>query len=279
MKLLRTLCFAVTMAATASTVPAQAPPKPTGPPPVQAFFDEGSVQDLRTSPDGRWIAAQVVPAEGGNTRLVLMDLQGKEPPMVLAAFSRANVRGVRWVNDDMLLVGVITDAYRTPQYRNGALVAVRRDGRGMRLLVKSIRLGLPAAWQPAAGAQPCLLVARRTGHRRNRRRRDPGRLGWRIHAAADSQRPHRRSTLATQGGARQRDQLPVRSARPCSPGNHTQTEHHRLPLAGSGHPEVEADCPVRGSARSLLAHVRRRRRPALRSGSSQRRKRSRTAAL
>jgi dipeptidyl aminopeptidase/acylaminoacyl peptidase len=106
-------------------------------PPLAAFFDEGNIQAMRLSPNGRWLAAQVVPDGGGNTRLVIIDLQDKEPSKVVATFNRANVRGFQWVNDDLLIGTARQDGYKGVEPRYDATFSVGRDGARLRLLIKA----------------------------------------------------------------------------------------------------------------------------------------------
>jgi dipeptidyl aminopeptidase/acylaminoacyl peptidase len=130
--------IAAGLLAGATSTFAQAPAaKPAGPPPIEAFFDEGSVQGMGLSPNGRWRAAQVVPAEGGPPRLVVSDLQDKEPPLAVAAFSRANVRDFRWVNDDLLIAFVTDERDLSVDWKGTMLVSATRDGKSMRQLIKS----------------------------------------------------------------------------------------------------------------------------------------------
>jgi acetyl esterase/lipase len=104
------------------------------PPPIDAFFDDGRFQGVALSPSGRWLAAQIKPAEGGRTRLVVSDLQDKEPTKIVAQFERADVYWFNWLNDDMLLIAVDQWHERNPARRRSAMVSVRRDGEAVRRL-------------------------------------------------------------------------------------------------------------------------------------------------
>jgi dipeptidyl aminopeptidase/acylaminoacyl peptidase len=108
-----------------------------GPIPIDAFFDEGEVLAVRLSPSGRWLARQVKPDEKTSTRLIVVDLEDKTPPLAVAAFEKARVDRFRWVSDDLLLAWVDEDRYRGPDSRGHALISVRRDGESIRRLINS----------------------------------------------------------------------------------------------------------------------------------------------
>lgn len=126
---------------------AQTPPpaKPAGPPPIEAFFDYGSVLGMALSPNQRWLATQRVPAGGGPVELVVTDLQEKEPSRIVAAFSRANVSGFYWVNDDLIVLSAVDNLARGEDGARGGLISVTRDGERMRHLIK-------ASWDTLYGA-------------------------------------------------------------------------------------------------------------------------------
>jgi len=104
-------------------------------PSVEAFFGVAPLQSVRLSPSGRWLAAQVAP-KGERAKLVVTDLENKVPSMVIATFSRADVRWFTWVNEDLLLLSVDDHTDKSGRYRYPALLSVRRDGEGLRLLIK-----------------------------------------------------------------------------------------------------------------------------------------------
>ncbi|MBL8306269.1 MAG: S9 family peptidase [Rubrivivax sp.] len=125
---LRVCLFATVVLAAAHAAP---------PPPVEAFFDDGAVQDMRLSPNGRWLASRALPAGGGPSRLVLVDLDGKEPTKVLVSFARAQVTRVRWVDDESLLITAVEVNHRGTERVFPATLAVRRDGSSLRTLIKA----------------------------------------------------------------------------------------------------------------------------------------------
>lgn len=92
---------------------------------------------MRLSPNGRWLAARTVPTDGGTVRLVVIDLQDKEPSKVVAKFERANVRSAYWLNDDLLVGTARQDAYKGAVPRYDATFSVGRDGERLRLLIKA----------------------------------------------------------------------------------------------------------------------------------------------
>lgn len=128
--MLRALCVA-TAACWVGGAVAQQP----SPPPLEHFFQDATIESMRLSPSGRWLVAQ---AGGGGlrVRLVVIDLEGKEPTQVIAVFNSADVSSFDWINDDWLTFEVTSPDDRSGLRRGAGLTAVRRDGREMRLLIK-----------------------------------------------------------------------------------------------------------------------------------------------
>lgn len=117
---------------------AGAPPSPAvKPPPAEAFFQPARLQAASLSPSGRWLAAQVANT-GERARLVVTDLDDKEPARVVAAFSKHDVQSVRWLNDELLVFEVDDrqDRSRESVHKGAGLMSVRRDGEQMRVLIK-----------------------------------------------------------------------------------------------------------------------------------------------
>jgi hypothetical protein len=73
-------------------------------PPLSSFFAPAELQSAALSPSTRWLATVVQP-KGERARLVVTDLQDKEPARVVAKFARLDVSNVRWVSDDWLVFG------------------------------------------------------------------------------------------------------------------------------------------------------------------------------
>lgn len=121
----------------ATAQPAPGSPPALKPPPLEAFFQPATLQDVEMSPSGRWIAAQVA-RPGERARLVISDLENKEPAKVVAAFSRYDVRSVFWVSDDLLVFQLADDQDRDrrAEYKGRGLLSVTRDGERMRVLIK-----------------------------------------------------------------------------------------------------------------------------------------------
>jgi dipeptidyl aminopeptidase/acylaminoacyl peptidase len=101
-----------------------------------AFFSRPDIAEMALSPDGRWVAASV---KGKNDRLNLMiiDLDGKEPPTILVQFYREDVVNLRWVNNDWILFGA-ADIHTNDNRRRGrGLLAITRTAERKRQIIKS----------------------------------------------------------------------------------------------------------------------------------------------
>lgn len=108
---------------------------PVAPPPVEAFFGGDTYMAAQISPSGRWVVS-LVGGGGMRDRLVLTDLEDKEPTKILAVLTSADIATFDWVNDDWL-----TYTVRTPEDRSGrrqapGLFAVSRNGERTRVLIK-----------------------------------------------------------------------------------------------------------------------------------------------
>jgi dienelactone hydrolase len=118
---------AVLMLAAASFAHAQAPS-------VASFFERTHLQQVDLSPSGRFVAMQS--REGGKrAKLTVIDLEGKEPARVIAMFSKFDVAGFAWVDDDWLTFSVSDEFDRSGWGSGGGINAVRRDGEKMRPLI------------------------------------------------------------------------------------------------------------------------------------------------
>lgn len=118
-------------------------------PPLASFFTPAELQSAALSPSNRWLATVVQP-KGERARLVVTDLQDKEPARVVAKFSRLDVSAVRWVNEDWLIFNTRDVVDRSGQSYGPGLMAVQRNGERIRLLIKR-------EWDTeygATGAQP-----------------------------------------------------------------------------------------------------------------------------
>ncbi|MDO8286717.1 MAG: alpha/beta fold hydrolase [Rhodoferax sp.] len=105
------------------------------PPPLEAFFGPASMIDAKLSPSGRWVVS-LVGGGGMRDRLVLTDLEGKEPTKILTVLKTADVSSFRWVNEDWLTYSVTSvDEVNFNRKANG-LLAVNRKGDRTRMLIK-----------------------------------------------------------------------------------------------------------------------------------------------
>lgn len=117
------------------TMAAPAAPVPDPPLSVESFFKKGAVESMQLSPSGRWLAVQGSDPSG-RVKLSVTDLEGKEPARVIAMFSRFDVTGFNWVNDDWLVFSLFDENDQSGKSSGGGLVSVRRDGEKMRPLIK-----------------------------------------------------------------------------------------------------------------------------------------------
>jgi dipeptidyl aminopeptidase/acylaminoacyl peptidase len=105
-------------------------------PPADAFFGRPTMASPTLSPSGRWMAVLAAPATPGRMRLVVLDTTEETPPQTIAAFERYDIDFVRWVSDDHLIFRVSDDQERGNRGKGDALATVRRDGTGLRLIIK-----------------------------------------------------------------------------------------------------------------------------------------------
>ena len=108
-----------------SMVPAAA--QPAAAPPVQAFFSNPTLDQVRLSPSGRYLAA-LSAAPGRRDVLAVVDL-ATDSIKIVAGYAGFDVLQFEWVNDDRLMYGV-GDKRVAPggQYQADGLFAVNRDG-------------------------------------------------------------------------------------------------------------------------------------------------------
>lgn len=129
--------FALSLGSPAARAqPAPASAASTPPPPVEAFFSRPAMASLLLSPSGRWMAVLAASPGQGRMRLVVVDVLKDSPPQAVAQFERYDIDSVRWVGDDHLIFSVDDDQERGNRSKAPALAAVRRDGGGLRLIIK-----------------------------------------------------------------------------------------------------------------------------------------------
>lgn len=103
---------------------------------VETFFKPNTNQSMMLSPSGRWLGVQGSGGGDGRVKLTVIDLEKKEPPKIIAMFSRFDVSGFRWVNDDWIVFSLRDENDQSGKESGGGLVTVRRDGEKMRSLIK-----------------------------------------------------------------------------------------------------------------------------------------------
>lgn len=119
----------------ACTLSASALASSSVPPPLEAFFGPKSLIDAKMSPSGRWVAS-LVGGGGMRDRLVLSDLDEKEPPKIIAVLKTADVSSFGWVNDDWLTYSVTSVEEMSGKRKANGLLAVNRNGDRTRLLIR-----------------------------------------------------------------------------------------------------------------------------------------------
>lgn len=91
--------------------------------------------DAKLSPSGRWVVS-LVGGGGMRDRLVLTDLEGKEPTKILTVLKTADVSSFRWVNEDWLTYSVTSVEEVNFKRKANGLLAVNRKGDRTRVLIK-----------------------------------------------------------------------------------------------------------------------------------------------
>ncbi|MDQ6627874.1 MAG: prolyl oligopeptidase family serine peptidase [Pseudomonadota bacterium] len=99
------------------------------------FFHHADISRVRLSPSGHWLAAAI---SGGDdrVRLAVLDMQGATAPVVVAAFSDADINSFDWVNDERLVYNIVDfkSGNREQDFGPG-LYSVKRDGNERRELI------------------------------------------------------------------------------------------------------------------------------------------------
>lgn len=106
-----------------------------GPPTAADFFRDAQVRTATLSPNGQYLAMQVI-ADNGRYRLVVADLSHLGQMQAVASYENADVRSFAWVNDQRLVYDVI-DRQLEIETANGGLFAVDRDGTHQTELIAS----------------------------------------------------------------------------------------------------------------------------------------------
>lgn len=102
---------------------------------VEGFFKPNQIHDVDLSPSGRFMSIRELNPEG-RVQLKVIDLEGKEPPRIIAKFTRLDVSNVQWVNDGWLIFRTFDEVSRNGKQQGSGLAAVTRDGSRMRELIK-----------------------------------------------------------------------------------------------------------------------------------------------
>lgn len=125
----------VCVAALSGIVSSAAATAPVAPPPIEAFFGAETFKSAQISPSGRWVVS-LVGGGGLRDRLVLTDLEDKEPTKILAVLTSADIAEFRWVNDDWLTYGVSSQEDRSGKRKSPGLLSISRNGERTRILIK-----------------------------------------------------------------------------------------------------------------------------------------------
>jgi dipeptidyl aminopeptidase/acylaminoacyl peptidase len=105
------------------------------PPPVEAFFEPATIQQVAVSPSGRWMAV-LNGAQGARNKLTMIDLDGKEQSKIIATFNRFDIRNFRWVGENYLIFNVVDFNDASGEQRYPGLISVDRSGTRIRELIK-----------------------------------------------------------------------------------------------------------------------------------------------
>jgi acetyl esterase/lipase len=128
-RLISSAALAAAFGLAALSVPAYA-----AAPPAAQFLEQNSLQSVELSPSGRYMAT-ISRDPGKRSKMTVVDLEGKEPPRVIAMFTKFDVADFDWISDDWLTFNLSDElgAKRRPLGRG--LNAVSRDGQKMRPLI------------------------------------------------------------------------------------------------------------------------------------------------
>lgn len=107
----------------------------SAPPALEVSSGPAYLIDAKMSPSGRWVVS-LVGGGGMRDRLVLTDLEDKEPTKILTVLKTADVNSFRWVNDDWLTYSVTSPEEVTDERKTNGLLAVNRKGDRTRVLIK-----------------------------------------------------------------------------------------------------------------------------------------------
>lgn len=113
--------------------PVQAQPAP-GAIPVEAFFSRPRLQKAELSPTGRYMAAMTAP-KGRRMGFQIFDLESQAPPSFIEVSPKDDVAWFRWVSDEWLVFGASSPEDRGLAHDSGGLLAVKRDGSSLRVLI------------------------------------------------------------------------------------------------------------------------------------------------
>ena len=96
--------------------------------PAENFFSPTPFGPVALSPSGRLLAMAETNQEG-RRQLKVIDLEGKEPPRIVAKFERFDVNWFHWMNDGWLLYETYDNQERGPIRLGAGLAAVTSDGK------------------------------------------------------------------------------------------------------------------------------------------------------
>jgi dipeptidyl aminopeptidase/acylaminoacyl peptidase len=128
-RLLLSAAVALACGATLTSAPALA-----APPTAAEFFEPYSLSAVELSPSGRYIA-MISREPGKRAKMTVVDLEGKEPPRVIAMFTKFDVADFDWINDDWLTFNLSDQLGVKGRPVGRGLNAVSRDGQKMRPLI------------------------------------------------------------------------------------------------------------------------------------------------
>ena len=131
----RNLAFVFGLVATC-TFPTQAQPANT-PVPLENFFQNPSISEVRLSPDGTHLAL-LVALKGGRVQLAVAPIGAA--PKIIAGFSDADISRFEWVSNERLVMSTTDLRTASGERSTPGLFAINRDGSKHKTLVSRIGL-------------------------------------------------------------------------------------------------------------------------------------------
>jgi dienelactone hydrolase len=111
-----------------------AAPAPSAPPSAATFFENNTLHSVEMSPSGRYLA-MISRDPGKRAKMTVVDLENKEPPRVIAMFTKFDVVDFDWISEDWITFKLSDELGLNGKPVGLGLNAVSRDGQKMRPLI------------------------------------------------------------------------------------------------------------------------------------------------